>query len=424
MKNNKRLIGTSILAAVTASLCCITPVLLLIAGTGGIASTFSWIEPFRPYLIGITILALAFAWYNQLRPKTRIELECACDEDEKTSFWQSKKFLGIITVFAALMLAFPYYSSVFYPENKSNTTFAMSDNIKEITVDVKGMTCTGCEQHIEHAVGQLEGVNSVTASYDSGTAIINFSPSLVSDKSIVDAINGTGYQVIEEKGDNLSVSLSNENISFYKVPLVCNAAPTIGCGSRSKPVLSDLEKASGIEEAWLNRSGTIIAIVWEEGKDPILKHTVVSSIFEKHHVNAKELSNDDYTDNYQSFNKGENWLKGSEVDKLSKEEASIIADQIVGAIKEKTKLSSENKRKIHQKTTDIFYEFFLNYKSLSELGDPDIYKAKLKDIKVYGENLLGEGKMPSLEELWNSCSNAAKSCDHDGCSSSCKVPQS
>lgn len=424
MKNDKRLIGTSVLAAVTASLCCITPVLLLIAGTGGIASTFSWIEPFRPYLIGITILALAFAWYNQLRQKTQMELECACDEDKKTSFWQSKKFLSIVTVFVALMLAFPYYSSVFYPENKLNTTFAMSDNIKEITVDVKGMTCSGCEQHIEHAVGQLEGVNSVKASYNSGTAIINFSPALVSDKSIVDAINGTGYQVIEEKGDHLSFSAGNENISFYKVPLVCHAAPTIGCGSRSKPVLSDLEKATGVAEAWLNRSGTIIAIVWEEGPNATLKHTVVTGIFEKHQVNAKELSNDDYTHNYQSFSKGENWLKGSEVDKLSKEEASIIANQIVDAIKEKTKLSSENERKIHQKTTDVFYEFFLNYKSLTELGNPDIYKAKLKDIRAYGENLLGEGKMPSLEELWNSCSNAAKSCDHESCSSSCRTPNS
>ena len=47
MKN--KLAVTSILTAITASLCCITPVLALIAGTSGVASTFSWIEPFRPY---------------------------------------------------------------------------------------------------------------------------------------------------------------------------------------------------------------------------------------------------------------------------------------------------------------------------------------------------------------------------------------
>ena len=424
MKNNKKLIGTSVLAAITASICCITPVLALIAGTSGIASTFSWIEPFRPFLIGFTILVLAIAWYQQLRPQTKAELECACDEDEKTSFWQSKKFLGIVTVFAAIMLAFPYYSSIFYPENESNTSFAMSNNLKEITVDVKGMTCSGCEQHIEHAVGQLEGVNSVKASYDSGTATIHFAYSVVSDERIVDAINETGYQVLGKTEDKPTAYSGMENISFYKVPLVCHAAPTIGCGSRAKPVLLDLQKAPSINESWLNRSGSTIAVVWEEGTDPTLKYTVVTGIFEKHRVGAKELTADNYTATLTSFDQKENWLKGSEVDELSKEEASIIADQIINAVREKTALSPENEEKIHQYVTDTFYEFFLNFENLADLGDPEIYKTRLKDIWNYGESLLGKGKMPSLEELWSSCSNAAKSCDHESCSSSCKTPKS
>ncbi len=423
MKNN-RLIGTSVLAAITASICCITPVLALIAGTSGIASTFSWIEPFRPFLIGFTILVLVFAWYQQLRPKTKVELECVCDEDEKTSFWQSKKFLGIITVFAAIMLAFPYYSSIFYPKNESNTSFAMSNNITEITVDVKGMTCSGCEQHIEHAVGQLEGVNYVRASYDSGTAIVHFASSMVSDRSIVDAINETGYEVTGKTGNTLTVNSGEENISFYRVPLVCNAAPTIGCGSRAKPVLLDLEKTPGMQEAWLNRSGTTIALVWEEGTAPTLKHTLVTGIFEKHQVGAKELSADNYAATLTSFEQRENWLKGSEVNELSKEEASIIADQIIKAVKDKTALSFEQEEKLHQKVTDTFYEFFLNFKNLADLGDPKVYKTKLKDIWRYGEDLLGKGKMPSLDELWRSCSNAAKSCDPESCSSACKTPKS
>ncbi len=44
-------------------------------------------------------------------------------------------------------------------------------------------------------------------------------------------------------------------ISFYKTPLVCNAAPEIGCGSRAKPALLELEKNPAVKEAWLNRSG-------------------------------------------------------------------------------------------------------------------------------------------------------------------------
>src|SRR3990172_5315672 len=107
------LIGAGILSAIAASLCCITPVLALIAGSSGIAATFSWLEPARPYLIVVTVLVLGFAWYQKLKPK-KAEIECDCETDEKPSFLQSKRFLSIVTVLAALLLAFPYYSHIFY----------------------------------------------------------------------------------------------------------------------------------------------------------------------------------------------------------------------------------------------------------------------------------------------------------------------
>jgi len=71
MKTDNKLIGAGLLTAIAASLCCITPVLALIAGTSGLASTFSWLEPFRPYFIGLTILVLGFAWYQKLLPKKK-----------------------------------------------------------------------------------------------------------------------------------------------------------------------------------------------------------------------------------------------------------------------------------------------------------------------------------------------------------------
>ena len=43
---------TGIIASLGASLCCITPVLAVLAGSAGLASTFSWLDPFRPYFTG------------------------------------------------------------------------------------------------------------------------------------------------------------------------------------------------------------------------------------------------------------------------------------------------------------------------------------------------------------------------------------
>ena len=79
-------------------------------------------------------------------------------------------------------------------------------------------------------------------------------------------------------------SVNNEIITFYDVPLVCGAAPAIGCGSRAKPLLIDLEQQTAIEEAWLNRAGTIVAIVWS---GPIRTAEVAKPIFEKHEVSTR-----------------------------------------------------------------------------------------------------------------------------------------
>lgn len=198
-KSNKALIGSGIITAIAASLCCITPVLALIAGTSGMASSFSWMEPFRPYLIGFTILVLGFAWYQKLKSRTAEEIQCACEEDEKPSFWQSKKFLGIVSVFAVLMLAFPYYSSVFYPDNKKDVVIVNASDIKTIQLDIEGMTCQACDSHVAHAAQEVDGVIEAKADYTTGKAEVKYDKTKTTKKAIVKSINATSYKVVDEQ---------------------------------------------------------------------------------------------------------------------------------------------------------------------------------------------------------------------------------
>jgi copper chaperone CopZ len=197
MKSENKLIGAGLLTTITASLCCITPVLALIAGTSGIASTFSWIEPFRPYLIGLTILVLAFAWYQKLKPQK--EIDCECDTDEKPKFMQSKKFLGIVTTFAIVMLAFPYYSGIFYPKTENQIMIVDKSNISTTEFKISGMTCASCEEHVKHEVNKLNGIINSKASYENGNAIIEFDKTKTNEAEIENAINSTGYKVIYKK---------------------------------------------------------------------------------------------------------------------------------------------------------------------------------------------------------------------------------
>jgi copper chaperone CopZ len=207
MKSENKLIGASLLTAITASLCCITPVLALIAGTSGIASTFSWVEPFRPYLLGLTFLVLGFAWYQKLIPiATKKGIECECDTDDlpaskagKPKFIQSKTFLGIVTAFTILMMAFPYYSGIFYPNPEKQIIVVDKSDIKTTEFKISGMTCAGCEEHVNHEVNKLNGIINSKASYENGNAIIEFDRTNSNEMEIEKAINSTGYKVTDKR---------------------------------------------------------------------------------------------------------------------------------------------------------------------------------------------------------------------------------
>ena len=115
-----------------------------------------------------------------------------------------------------------------------------------------------------------------------------------------------------------------EIITFYDVPLVCGAAPAVGCGSRAKPLLIDLEQRTAIKEAWLNQAGTIVAIVWSA---PARAEEVAKSVFERHEIQYRERGDD--RKSAGSFRMRGSWFRGAEVDRLSLEEAREIAETSV-----------------------------------------------------------------------------------------------
>lgn len=188
------------LSAIAASLCCITPVIALLAGCSSIAANFAWIEPARPYLIGLTIAVLALAWYVKLKPSKNNNTDCNCETPKKSSFLKSKTFLSIITVFAILMMTFPLYAKVFYPKTKVQAaTVAVVDNKQQANYTIKGMTCEGCEEHVSNELSKVNGVIAYKTSYASKNSLVTFDKSKVDVKTIEAAINKTGYKVTEYK---------------------------------------------------------------------------------------------------------------------------------------------------------------------------------------------------------------------------------
>ena len=102
-----------ILSAIGASICCVGPLLLLALGVSGAwIGSLTALEPYRPILIGLTLLFLGFAFYRLylVRPACSPESACANPrtlERQRLGFW-------IVTVLVLGLIAVPWVAPLFY----------------------------------------------------------------------------------------------------------------------------------------------------------------------------------------------------------------------------------------------------------------------------------------------------------------------
>lgn len=192
------MLSAGVMAAIASSLCCITPLVALLGGLSGAASVFSWIEPARPYLMGVSVLALGYAFYQAYRPLPADD--CGCDVDQKKSFLNSKGFLWSITFLSAFLFSLPYTSAWFSPKADLQVMQVAGTETTEYTINIEGMTCTGCENHVSSALSSIAGVEYIRADHRTGTASLLMDTSKVSIEHLADVLKDeTGYTIIGHK---------------------------------------------------------------------------------------------------------------------------------------------------------------------------------------------------------------------------------
>ena len=104
----KAFVGASVVGAIAASLCCILPIIFVLAGTG-IAGAAAFFAAWRPLLLVITFLLLALGFYFSYRkPRYACGPGTACESPAVARV--GRTWLWIATAFVILFAAFPYYS--------------------------------------------------------------------------------------------------------------------------------------------------------------------------------------------------------------------------------------------------------------------------------------------------------------------------
>ncbi|MCI0746174.1 MAG: cation transporter [Verrucomicrobia subdivision 3 bacterium] len=189
----KASLGGGILAAITASLCCIGPLVAVVLGAGGFAASAVF-EKWRPVFLAVTFALLALAWYlTYWKPKAACEEGSAC-ATKPVSKW-NKVVLWFATAFVLAAAAFPSLSSAIIRATQSNAPVAVAEgNRAVLKVKIPSMDCAACALNIQSALKKHAGVQQAQVRFDTKEAVVRYDATKLPPEKIIAAIDQTGFK--------------------------------------------------------------------------------------------------------------------------------------------------------------------------------------------------------------------------------------
>lgn len=192
-----------LLAAVAASSCCILP-LILGAASAGTLGLGAALAPYRPYLVGLTLLLLAGGFYFTYRPQ-QSGCKTECDTTQKTA--RAKRFnktlLWVVAVFTVGALAYPNLAAYAVSRAESKAPMvAESLPSQEVAFTVGNLTCAECTLSIAKALKNAPGVYEASIDFASKRAVVRYDAKRVGVTKLRSVIEQSGFSVT---GSDLAV---------------------------------------------------------------------------------------------------------------------------------------------------------------------------------------------------------------------------
>jgi mercuric ion transport protein len=186
----------AILAAVTASLCCILPLIAAVLGFTGLAAS-QFFEDWRPYVLAVTFGLLAVGFYLAYRrPREVCEVGSVC-ERTPIGRW-NRAALWLVAVSVAVLAAFPYYSGwVARAVTMTKQPAELPEPISQAhaVLKIDGMACSSCAALLEKQLSQIPGVRRAKVSFEKKQAILDYDPRRVDPSRFASSITEAGYKV-------------------------------------------------------------------------------------------------------------------------------------------------------------------------------------------------------------------------------------
>ena len=194
MRNSILALGT----AAFASLCCTGPILLASLGATTL-TTFSWLEPLRPYFSIGALGLVGFAFWRSYRPAAGAE---CCDVDKQAKLIRQRRTLWLATPLIALFISFPYLQASYMAGDASVTTTTKSEATKS-TWAIANMTCFGCAAGLEATLAHEQGMLYCKVHFEEGLMDCQVDAKYLRESTIPVLVDQLGFRarLAETDGD-------------------------------------------------------------------------------------------------------------------------------------------------------------------------------------------------------------------------------
>ncbi len=184
-------------------------------------------------------------------------------------------------------------------------------------------------------------------------------------------------------------------VAVYRVPLTCEAAPHLGCGTRAKPALRAIEQQAGVLEAWLNREGTMLAVVWTDWSTCRSETRPLPTLLKRYGLGAAELEGGERREALAAFGFEGNWHRPSALDRLSEEEARVIAARMLARVRARIDLPDDQARRLETSISEACARILTDASTTSATMRRDQLATAILDA---GRRVLGAANQPALAE--------------------------
>jgi copper chaperone CopZ len=195
-KRETWLLGSSVAAAIVASLCCLLPIVAAATGLGTLAAGAAF-EKWRPYLLGATGLLLGagivLAYRNYKKACAPGSL-CATKPMGRRNFIA----LGTVAVLVAGLAAFPHYSGAVAEAVIGTSTPSInvgSAAFVRVTFRIPDMDCPACAVALTASLHKVQGVADAKLDVDGRKAVVTYDSTTQDVAVIQKVISDAGFHV-------------------------------------------------------------------------------------------------------------------------------------------------------------------------------------------------------------------------------------